>query len=175
MHAEASVAACRQQGRLTVTTVSTARQARAATSLIAEYIDWIERRASASARDVQGAAADDLRDPVSFFEPPAGALLVARDGSSSVGVVGVHRHDDGAAEVKRMYVRPWARRLGVGEALLHAALLAARRLGATRVVLETHPTHMPAAVRLYRRAGFVEAAPLGATDYPGILTLQRQL
>jgi ribosomal protein S18 acetylase RimI-like enzyme len=157
MHAPAPRSACRQQGRLTVTTVATLRQARAAAALIAEY-----RESTADGRG---------RNP-SFTSPP-GILLVARDGSTTVGVVGVRRNCDATAELTQLYVRPWARRLGVGDALLRGALLAARRLGTESVVAEADPTRMAAALRVCRRAGFVDAAPRRIAAAPGMVTLQR--
>ena len=63
------------------------------------------------------------------------------------------RLDDGVAEVKRMYVVPAARGLGVGAVILAALEAEARALGATRLVLETGE-RQPEAIALYRRAGF---------------------
>jgi ribosomal protein S18 acetylase RimI-like enzyme len=53
-----------------------------------------------------------------------------------------------------MYVAPRARGLGVGEALVRAALDEARRLGKSEVVLEVTSSN-EAAEALYARCGFV--------------------
>lgn len=56
-------------------------------------------------------------------------------------------------ELHLLAVRPDARRRGIGEALVRAALVRAQAKGARGVVLWTQPT-MGAAQRLYRRCGF---------------------
>ncbi|AQP46137.1 hypothetical protein RPIT_11345 [Tessaracoccus flavus] len=82
-------------------------------------------------------------------------LLVDVDGSTA-GIGGL-RHvpsDSGSWwEVKHMYIRPAARRSGLGRALIDALEAEARRLGATDLVLDTHHS-LVAAVSLYEGAGF---------------------
>jgi ribosomal-protein-alanine N-acetyltransferase len=57
------------------------------------------------------------------------------------------------AEVLTLAVRPEARRLGLGAALLHSALELAAAAGAVRLFLEVSDRNEPAQ-RLYRSAGF---------------------
>jgi GNAT superfamily N-acetyltransferase len=64
----------------------------------------------------------------------------------------------GAVEVKRMYVAPEARGSGIATAVLRALEAQARRLGSTRLVLETG-TMQPDAIRFYEREGY-EPIPL---------------
>src|SRR5690606_15076637 len=79
------------------------------------------------------------------------------------------------AELKRMYVRPEARRSGTGAALLAALEDRARRLGANRLVLETGP-RQHAALRLYERAGFVVIDSFGEyVDAPLSVCLAKPL
>jgi putative acetyltransferase len=93
------------------------------------------------------------------FEPPRGALLVARVGRESVGCVGLHASRDASTvELKRMYVRPAARGLGIGRALLNAAIAQARHAGHARLRLDTLP-QLDAALALYRAAGFAPIPP----------------
>ncbi len=67
------------------------------------------------------------------------------------------------AEVKRMYVKPEARRLGIGAAILRELEGLARQEKRTCIRLETG-VHQPEALALYRRAGYVDRGPFG--DYP---------
>jgi putative acetyltransferase len=92
--------------------------------------------------------------------PGVGAFLVAYAGEEPVGCGAVRGLDASTAEIKRMYVVPGARRLGVGRALLAALEERARALGRTRILLETG-LRQPEARALYREAGFVETAPFG--------------
>jgi GNAT superfamily N-acetyltransferase len=61
--------------------------------------------------------------------------------------------DSGTAELKRMYVEPGLRGVGIGRRLVQALEAGARALGAARVVLETG-TRQTAALALYARCGF---------------------
>ena len=59
----------------------------------------------------------------------------------------------GETELHLLSVRPEARGYGIGSALVSAAVQAARRDGAVRMILWTQPS-MTAARRLYERHGF---------------------
>jgi transketolase len=98
-------------------------------------------------------------DPAEVVEGQ-GAFLVAYVGDRAVGCGAVRRNDDATAEIKRMYVEPLARGGGVARRVLEQLEAEARRLGASRVVLETGIRN-PEALALYLRAGFVEIPLFG--------------
>jgi GNAT superfamily N-acetyltransferase len=110
------------------------------------------------------------------YAPPAGALLLAwSEADAPLGCVGLRpMRDDGACEMKRLYVTPQARGLGVGRALLEAVLTEARRLGYREMRLDTLPT-MHAAIAMYRQSGFVPIEPYYDTAPAGTLFLSRLL
>ena len=89
---------------------------------------------------------------------PGGAYVVGYEGTEAVAGGGVRRLSDGAAEIKRMYVRPAARSRGVAAALLGALEDAARTLGYRVARLDTGPKQVHA-LRLYRTAGYAEVPP----------------
>jgi GNAT superfamily N-acetyltransferase len=89
-----------------------------------------------------------------------GAFLVAFRAGVPVGCGAVRRIDALTGELKRMYVTPDVRGLGVGQALLIALQAEARRLGLARVVLETG-IRQARALSLYARNGFARIAPFG--------------
>jgi putative acetyltransferase len=72
---------------------------------------------------------------------------------------------DGFAEVKRMYVRPAARGLGVARAILARLEAETRAAGLSILRLETGDKQIDA-LRLYRRYGFTECPPFG--DYAAL-------
>jgi GNAT superfamily N-acetyltransferase len=82
-----------------------------------------------------------------------GAFLVAYFDDVAVGCGAVRRLDETTAELKRMYVDPSVRGRGIGRALVEGLEREARRLGATKIVLETGTRLMPA-IRLYEGMGY---------------------
>jgi GNAT superfamily N-acetyltransferase len=89
-----------------------------------------------------------------------GAFFVAYRDDCPIGCGAVRRTEPNVAEIKRMYVAPTARGLGVGRQILNALEAEARRLGARRLVLETGP-RQPEALALYAHAGFTQIPLFG--------------
>jgi DNA-binding MarR family transcriptional regulator/GNAT superfamily N-acetyltransferase len=95
---------------------------------------------------------------------PAGLLLVARLHGEPVGCGALKLQGDVPFYIKRMWVAPEARGLGVGRRLLAELEDHARRRGADVVHLETNKTLREAAT-LYRSAGYVEVDPFNDEPY----------
>ena len=92
-----------------------------------------------------------FRPDVSFF--------IARLAGEAVGCGGI-AFIDGAAELKRIYVRPEARGQGIAQAILARLQEEAHARGVNLLMLETGDAQH-AAIRLYQRAGFRRCAPFG--------------
>ena len=107
------------------------------------------------------------------YGPPTGELLIALDPTgAALGCVGLRALADGDAEMKRLYVSPAARGLGLGRALVEAIVRKAQDLGYPQIKLDTLPT-MDAALTLYRAAGFTPIAryydtPVEGTAFLGL-------
>jgi GNAT superfamily N-acetyltransferase len=84
-----------------------------------------------------------------------GAFLIAYLEGRPVGCGAVRRVEPTVAEIKRMFVDPSARNRRVGRRIVDSLEEEARRLGATRLLLETGP-RQPEAIALYQHAGFSE-------------------
>jgi GNAT superfamily N-acetyltransferase len=95
------------------------------------------------------------------FAQPQGTFLVGYADGEPVCAGGLKRLDEQAAEIKRMYVAPAARRRGVARALLEALEDAARARGYAVVRLDTGP-RQPHAMALYRSAGYVDIGNFNA-------------
>jgi ribosomal protein S18 acetylase RimI-like enzyme len=90
------------------------------------------------------------------YAPPDGAILLAEVDGTAVGVVAVQPlNDEGACEMKRLYVDPEVRRQGLGRALALGIIEAAQDLGYDVMRLDTVAS-MTAARTLYRSLGFEE-------------------
>jgi len=100
-----------------------------------------------------------LRDDM--FDPPQGAFFVGRLDGRPVAMGGWRLRSDLqpfgrpvlAAEIKRMYVAPHARRRGLARRVLAHLESTARATGAGAMVLETG-TEQPEAIALYESSGY---------------------
>lgn len=93
------------------------------------------------------------------FAPPRGRFLIGSLDGEALAMGGWTR--TGAdAKVRRMYVRPAARRHGVAGALLDELERLAREDGAERMVLETGSPQV-AAVAFYRGRGYADVPAFG--------------
>jgi len=96
--------------------------------------------------------------------PPAGAFLVARLRGEPMGCGAVKFHGAKPAELRRMWVSPSARGLGVGARLLAELEQLTREAGARVVHLETNRS-LAEAIALYRRSGYVEVPRFNDEPY----------
>ncbi len=87
--------------------------------------------------------------------PPAGLLLVARLRDEPVGCGALKFHENAIGELKRMWVAPQVRGLGLGRRLLLALEHEAREADMTILHLETNHT-LTEAIELYRHSGYRE-------------------
>lgn len=106
------------------------------------------------------------------YAPPAGELLLARDAAgAALGCVALRPLPaDGACEMKRLFLAPAARGLGLGRALAGAIVEAARARGYRELRLDTLPG-MTAALALYEQMGFRRIAPYYAPTPDGTIFL----
>ena len=129
-----------------------------ARSCLQAYVTELDRRFRGGfdpARSIS-ASAPELR-------PPAGLLLLAILNGEPVGCGAVKFHPDGPSEIKRMWVAPAVRGLGLARRLLTA--LEQRAAVSNPVVrLETNAA-LEEAMALYRSSGYREVPPFNNEAY----------
>ena len=110
------------------------------------------------------------------YAPPHGELLLACNSNGApMGCVGLRPLDHpGCCEMKRLYVSPEARGMGLGRLLVEAVLREAERIGYSEMRLDTLP-FMDDAIALYRRLGFEPMEPYYDTPVVGTIFLRRSL
>jgi len=96
--------------------------------------------------------------------PPTGLLLVARLREEPVGCGALKFHENKVGELKRMWVAPRARGLGLGRRLLLALEHKAREAGMTVIHLETN-RNLIEAIELYRHSGYQEVEAFNDEPY----------
>ncbi len=110
----------------------------------------------------RGPDADDPGADVEFVEQhygkPGSGFWVATCGVGGgdgevLGMIGVLKHDDGTAEVRRLRVDTRFRRRGIGTALVEQALRFCQTSGYLRIIMDTYMERQPA-VQLFQKFRF---------------------
>jgi putative acetyltransferase len=119
--------------------------------------------------------AEELADLPGKYGAPAGCLLLATVDGERAGCVALRRLEDGICEMKRLYVRPSYRNMGLGRTLAERIIQEARSLGYLRMRLDTIPALMGKAVSIYRSLGFELIPPYCENPVPGAVCMELQL
>ena len=101
-----------------------------------------------------------------------GALLIADHNGQPAGCVGIAFRSPDAAEVKRLYVRPARRGLGIARTLMRHAHYHAVRHGMTRLTLDVLPRRT-AVISFYRSLGYTEGEADGTESPAPMVFMER--
>ncbi len=118
-------------------------------ALFLEYQDWLGVDLC-----FQGFE-DELATLPGAYAPPKGSLWFAKVDGEIAGVAGVRPFKDGLCEMKRLWVRPAFRGLGLGRRLAESTIAAARAAGYRAMCLDTLG-FLDEARHLYGSLGFRE-------------------
>lgn len=110
-----------------------------------------------------------------MYAPPEGRLLLGTVGRKAAGCAGLRKFESSIGEMKRLYVRPQFRGLGLGRRLAEQIVSEARAVGYQKLRLDTIVGKMDRAIQLYRQLGFVEIASYRENPIPGALYLELNL
>jgi putative acetyltransferase len=117
----------------------------------------------------------ELKDLPGYYAAPAGRLLLAREGETEAGCIALRPLKDSVCEMKRLFVRPSHRGLGLGGQLVATLIAAAREIGYAHMRLDSLPGKMDAAIVLYRSLGFREIPPYYHNPLAGALYMELAL
>jgi GNAT superfamily N-acetyltransferase len=98
---------------------------------------------------------------------PRGVFLLAVADGLPVGCVGLKGSGGPVAEIKRLWIDPAARGLGLGKRLMREAETVARHLGIRTLRLDTNSA-LSEALALYRKSGWVEIDRFNDDPYPDL-------
>lgn len=82
------------------------------------------------------------------------AVVAYNEMGEAVGCGAIKEYEKGVAEIKRMFVKPEARRRGIAKSVLSELESWARELRFAECILETGWKNQPEAVALYRQCGY---------------------
>ena len=117
---------------------------------------------------------EELQNPATKYTAPEGELLVALEKNEVLGMVAYHRHNESRCEMKRLYVRPKARGLHLGEALIKEIVSHAQKAGYREMVLDTI-TPVKSAIHLYEKHGFTKCAPYYDNPMDDVIYMMKKL
>lgn len=121
---------------------------------------------------------EELRTLPGEYAAPRGCLLAVQIDGAWAGCCALRPLDNvdypNASEMKRLFVRPAYRRLGLGRMLAEAILDSARTMGYDCVLLDTL-NDMESARALYEELGFVEVPPYYFNPIAGAHYLRAEL
>jgi GNAT superfamily N-acetyltransferase len=108
------------------------------------------------------ALAEEIDRIEAYYAERGGSFWVVEENGILLGTFGLEAAGGRAAELRRMYVAPTARRHGIARAMLERAEQECRKAGHDRLVLSTAELQH-AALRLYRGSGYRQAREEVAT------------
>ncbi|NIP26265.1 MAG: GNAT family N-acetyltransferase [Phycisphaerae bacterium] len=108
------------------------------------------------------------------YVPPKGCLFLAKNEDKIAGCVALRELSEGVCEMKRLYVKPQFRGLGIGKILAEAVIQEARKIGYTCMRLDTAPS-MQAARALYISLGFKKISPYRYNPIEGAVFMELSL
>lgn len=144
--------------------------AQALAPLLRAYLVFITadiRRSYGLTYDPEAILADGLRHLDKVIPPKGRCLSAGRPGEAPLGLVMLRRIRPDAVEVKRLFVRPEGRGLGVARALLDRIEDEARAMGADWIYLDS-TRNLDRAIAIYRARGFVDTEPYPESDLTGM-------
>jgi GNAT superfamily N-acetyltransferase len=99
---------------------------------------------------------------------PDGILLLATAGEKAAGCGALRKLDAGICEMKRLFVRPEFRGLGLGKTLARRLVEEAIRLGYSTMLLDTLE-RLKVAMTIYASLGFVQTPPYYGNPLPSVV------
>lgn len=142
---------------------TTPAEINAVAALFRDYLLWMRRiyARTPSAIDEHFEEKEwesELADLTGHYGSPYGAIILALVDGVPAGCVVARGISEDVAEMRRLFVRPAFRGLGLGRCMTQRLAQVAAARGYTTVRLETGPLQ-PAAHRIYQEMGFARIAP----------------
>lgn len=130
-------------------------------ALLREYYDLMIFRIEKMGGEVPAGGTKAIQEfwsEIEQFLPPTGRLFLAKDDDGNLLGSGTLKSlGDGKGELKRLFVRPRARGLGIGRTLVELRIAAAKEIGLKSLLVDTLRNNVEMR-SLYEKLGFEEVA-----------------
>ena len=150
----------------------------AAKELLLEYGDFVALQPGVASFCHGTLKQEAAALPKSYMDKGGGAII-AFAASQPTGFVAWRSFTNPALshawELKRLWLRPNARGLGIGRALVQAVIDRALAAQKSAILLDTEPQSMASAYRLYQKMNFSECPAYNGCALPGILYMRKNL
>jgi putative acetyltransferase len=118
---------------------------------------------------------DELKDPLKKYGEPKGCLVLAFWNNEAAACIALQPlHQAGVCEMKRLFVRPQFRKLGIADELVKILLKEAVNKGYKKMVLDTLQKLQPA-INLYSKYGFVRIVAYYDNPLNNVVYMEREL
>ncbi|MHA1986753.1 MAG: GNAT family N-acetyltransferase [Promethearchaeota archaeon] len=140
--------------------------------LFTEYLEWVlskcevEFNVDYDVKNFASVGVNKSLEEINKFFPPSGCLFLCKNENEIVGTACMRKIVEKIGEIKRMYVRPKFRGMGIGRTLLEQLIDEARDFGYSKLRLDTGP-FMKEAQGLYYSFGFRNIEPYPESEVLG--------
>ena len=150
----------------------------AARELLLEYGQFVASQGNVASFCYGALQQEAAALPKSYIDQGGGAIIAFAN-SQPTGFVAWRSFTNPelshAWELKRLWLRPNTRGLGVGRALVQAVIDRALAAQKSAILLDTEPQSMASAYRLYQKMNFSECPAYNGSALPGILYMRKNL
>jgi GNAT superfamily N-acetyltransferase len=117
---------------------------------------------------------EELKIISSMYGSPTGCLLLVYENDEAIACAAYRKIGDRICELKRMYIKPDFRGLGIGQKLVEILCEKAKLNGYRLMQLDTLDTMLPA-LKLYRNNGFYNIDAYYHNPNEGVVYLEKLL
>lgn len=117
---------------------------------------------------------DELAGLPGKYSEPRGTVVLAHHNKKVAGIVALRPIENDICEMKRLYVRPEYKGLGIGRGLAERIIREARKRGYKKMRLDTL-NRLESAVALYRKLGFKEMTAYYENPLEGVIYMELDL
>jgi GNAT superfamily N-acetyltransferase len=117
---------------------------------------------------------EELKIISSMYGSPTGCLLLVYENDEAIACAAYRKIGDRICELKRMYIKPDFRGLGIGQKLVEILCDKAKLNGYSLMRLDTLDIMLPA-IKLYRNNGFYDIDAYYHNPNEGVVYLEKLL